>query len=124
MALMVIRINGRHLSASSAGIPPIFIYRKKDNTIEEFKIKGMPLGAFDYFPYETIKTELEIGDTVLLMTDGLPDLFNKDNESFGNELKKCFYKMLPCRQIILLKNYFLPGKDGEEIINKMMILLL
>lgn len=111
MALMVIRINGRHLSASSAGIPPIFIYRKKDNTIEEFKIKGMPLGAFDYFPYETIKTELEIGDTVLLMTDGLPDLFNKDNESFGNErIKEVFLQnaSLPANNII--KELFSAGE--------------
>ena len=48
----------------------------------------MPLGAVDSFPYETIETELDYGDTVLLMTDGLPDLFNKDNESFGFERMK------------------------------------
>jgi serine phosphatase RsbU (regulator of sigma subunit) len=88
MALMLIKIKDRHLIASSAGIPPIFIHRKKTNTIEEFKIKGMPLGAVDSFPYETIETELDYGDTVLLITDGLPDLFNKGSESFGYDRTK------------------------------------
>ena len=41
--------------------------------IEEYKMKGMPLGAFDAFPYKTIETELDFGDTVLLLSDGLPE---------------------------------------------------
>ena len=91
MALMLIKINERRLTVSSAGIPPLLIYRKKTDMIEEYIIKGMPLGAFDSFPYETIETELETGDTVLLMSDGLPDLFNGDKQSFGMErLKEIF----------------------------------
>ncbi|MGB5850088.1 MAG: SpoIIE family protein phosphatase, partial [Ignavibacteriaceae bacterium] len=88
MALMLIKIKDRRLTASSAGIPPIFIHRRKTNIIEEYKLKGMPLGAVDSFPYETIETELEYGDTVLLMTDGLPELFNKEYESFGYDRMK------------------------------------
>ncbi|MBA4320084.1 MAG: hypothetical protein C0412_16920, partial [Flavobacterium sp.] len=91
MALMLIKIKGSKLAVSSAGIPPLLIYRKKTDMIEEYIIKGMPLGAFDSFPYETIEIDLEIGDTVLLMSDGLPDLFNGDNQSFGMErLKEIF----------------------------------
>ncbi len=91
MALMLIKIKDNKLEASSAGIPPLLIYRKAKNTIEEHKLKGMPLGAVDSFPYQTIRTELEDGDIVLLMSDGLPELFNKDRESFGYEkLKELF----------------------------------
>ncbi len=88
MALMLVKIRDNNLEASSAGIPPLLIYRKRKKIIEEYKIKGMPLGAVDSFPYQTIRTELENGDTVLLMSDGLPELFNKDMESFGYEKLK------------------------------------
>ena len=88
MALMVLKIDNQRLYVSSAGIPPLLIYRKQKNVVEEYKIKGMPLGAVELFPYEILETELDVGDTVLLMTDGLPELFNKNNESFGYDAVK------------------------------------
>lgn len=83
MSLMLLKLSGNKLTVSSAGIPPLLIYRKKTNAIEEIKIKGMPLGALKSFPYQSKETELDTGDTVLLMTDGLPELFNKEKISFG-----------------------------------------
>ena len=77
MALMLLKIKDHTLTFSSAGIPPLFIYRKNEDIIEELKIRGMPLGAVDSFPYETKSVELKSGDIVLVMTDGLPELFNK-----------------------------------------------
>ncbi len=68
---------------SSAGMPPIFIYRKYDRTIEEHVIKGMPLGAIDKFPYDLRETKLKTGDTLLLFSDGLPELHNSNEEMFG-----------------------------------------
>lgn len=111
MALMLIKIKDRRLTASSAGIPPIFIYRRKTNIIEEYKLKGMPLGAVDSFPYETIETELDYGDTVLLMTDGLPELFNKDNESFGYErMKEVFMQNAGGTVSEIVKDLFSAGE--------------
>jgi len=93
MALMLLKLSDNKLTVSSAGIPPLLIYRKKPNVIEEIKIKGMPLGALNSFPYESIETKLELGDTVLLMTDGLSELFNKEKKSFGFEkVKRVFLK--------------------------------
>jgi len=115
MALMYLKIKDRKLTASSAGIPPFLIFRNKTNSVEEFKIKGMPLGAVNSFPYQIVETELEIGDTVLLMTDGLPELFNKDKELFGDErLKEVFHKnaTLPANKIV--KELFLAGKEWGE----------
>lgn len=88
MALMLIKIKGNRLKISSAGIPPLLIYRKEAGEIEEIRIKGMPLGALDSFQYETVETELYAGDTVLMMTDGLLELFNDERESFGSERVK------------------------------------
>jgi serine phosphatase RsbU (regulator of sigma subunit) len=119
MALMLLKIKDRHLTVSSAGIPPLLIYRRKMNKIEEYKIKGMPLGALDSFPYETIETELDFGDTVLLMTDGLPELFDKNKQSFGNDkLKEIFIQNAnePVNEII--NRLFLAGeswmKDSKQ----------
>jgi serine phosphatase RsbU (regulator of sigma subunit) len=71
--------------------------------VEEYKIKGMPLGAVDSFPYEIIETKLDVGDTVLLLTDGLPELFNKNNESFGyDKIKEIFLQnaVYPVTEIV------------------------
>ena len=108
MALMVVKINGNRLTMSSAGIPPLLVYRTDKNTIEEYKLKGMPLGAVKSFPYETIDIELTTGDVVLLMTDGLPELFNKEKESFGEDrLKKVF-----------LQN---TGKTMDELVDALLL---
>ncbi|NIR65707.1 MAG: SpoIIE family protein phosphatase, partial [Aliifodinibius sp.] len=52
---------------------------------EEIKIKGMPLGSVESFPYQIVETELNDGDVVLMMTDGLAELFNKEKKFFGME---------------------------------------
>jgi len=68
---------------SSAGMPPIMIYRREGRTIEEHLIKGMPLGTMINYPYEVKETHLGSGDAVLLMSDGFPELINQNHETFG-----------------------------------------
>jgi sigma-B regulation protein RsbU (phosphoserine phosphatase) len=46
-------------------------------------MEGMPLGTMDNFPYELKEMELFKGDTILLLSDGYPELNNQDNEMFG-----------------------------------------
>jgi serine phosphatase RsbU (regulator of sigma subunit) len=82
MGMQVVTIDGRKLTAASAGMPPIFIHRAADRAIREIAMEGMPLGAFDDYPYKTVEIQLEPRDTVLLMSDGLPELFNENNEVF------------------------------------------
>ena len=115
MALMLVKINGRKLKMSSAGIPPLLVYRKKTNKVEEYKIKGMPLGAVESYPYETVEIELETGDTVVLMTDGLPELFNKNKESFGEERLKEIILQNACEPVNEIVNkLFLAGEEWRK----------
>ena len=115
MALMLVKINGRNLKMSSAGIPPLLVYRKKTNKVEEYKIKGMPLGAVESYPYETVEIELETGDTVVLMTDGLPELFNKNKESFGEERSKEIILQNACEPVNEIVNkLFLAGEEWRK----------
>jgi len=81
MALMLLRINSDNtLTASAAGMPPLLIFRNANRKLEELVIKGMPLGGKLDFSYQTENTSLQSGDTLLLMSDGFPELFNEDRE--------------------------------------------
>jgi serine phosphatase RsbU (regulator of sigma subunit) len=84
MALMLLKMKKNQVLFSSAGMPPILIYRAQDNTIEEQVLKGLPLGGIESFSYEQQKFEVSPGDVMLMMTDGYAELFNK---AFGtNEI--------------------------------------
>ena len=82
MAFTLVRLRGNSLSFSSAGMPPVFLYRKSSGMVEEILLKGMPLGAMKNFPYTLHETELQRGDTILLLTDGLPEQKNSAGEMF------------------------------------------
>jgi serine phosphatase RsbU (regulator of sigma subunit) len=82
MALALARLSAGVLTVSSAGMPPVLLYRRRDGKVEEIALPGMPLGgmACDYLER---RFEVEDGDTVLLTTDGLPELANADGDPLG-----------------------------------------
>ena len=82
MAFTLVRLKGNSVSLSSAGMPPAYLYRKRDGSVEEILLKGMPLGAMKNFPYLLHETEMEPGDVMLLLTDGLPEQKNVAEEMF------------------------------------------
>ena len=82
MAMMLASFRGRTLTVSSAGMPPTLVYRARTGLVERIALRGMPLGATADFPYVEKQTTLDIGDTVLLMSDGLAELFNTSNETY------------------------------------------
>jgi serine phosphatase RsbU (regulator of sigma subunit)/ligand-binding sensor domain-containing protein len=92
MCLSILKIRGNKMQISAAGMPPVLLYRSKTKSVEEIVLKGMPLGAVQDFPYELRQTEIYSGDTILLMSDGLPELFNKEKEMFGYERVMDIYK--------------------------------
>ncbi len=54
----------------------------------------MPLGAFDDFSYQDKCIKLEEGDSILLLSDGLPELFNEQKEMFDyHRVKETFEKI-------------------------------
>ena len=85
MCLAMVRIKDSRLEYASAGMPPLLLYRKKTGEVEQIVMKAMPLGAFLDFPYYKIETSVSAGDIVLLASDGLLELFNNEQESFGTD---------------------------------------
>jgi ligand-binding sensor domain-containing protein/serine phosphatase RsbU (regulator of sigma subunit) len=94
MAFSLLKIKGNKVSMSSAGMPPIYLYRKNSGAVEEIMLKGMPLGAMKNFPYTLHEAELEGGDTILLLSDGLPEQKNVAGEMFDyDRVQKAFAKV-------------------------------
>lgn len=80
MAMTLAKFNGNKLTLAAAGMPPVLIYRSDENLVEEILLEGMPLGGFIGAEREEASYQLQSGDTVLFMSDGLPEMLNPENE--------------------------------------------
>jgi len=95
MSFSYLKIDKNKLEITSAGMPPVFYHHKETNQVEEIIIKGMPLGAMRNASYNTVEKELKSGDTILLLTDGLPEQMNPDEEMFDySRVKKHFNEII------------------------------
>jgi len=82
----VINLPGRHLIYTSAGHDsPLFYHAAKDD-FSELEATSFPLGMFEEadFP-RSPKIQIEIGDILLVMTDGIWEAMNHTGETFGRE---------------------------------------
>jgi serine phosphatase RsbU (regulator of sigma subunit) len=83
MCLMLLKIKGTNMYVSSAAIPPAYLYRDNTQTVEEIFLKGMPLGAMKDFSYPIKEYSLQQDDTIMMLSDGLPELLNENEEMYG-----------------------------------------
>jgi sigma-B regulation protein RsbU (phosphoserine phosphatase) len=81
----MLKIYENKVQISSAAMPPAYIYRKNKMKVDEIVLNGMPLGAINNFPYKVKETTISSGDTILLMSDGYPELMNDKGNMFGYE---------------------------------------
>jgi serine phosphatase RsbU (regulator of sigma subunit) len=118
MSMTMLKIQNNKLMMSSAGMPPVYLYKSKHRIIEEHLIEGMPLGTMDNFPYELKEMELIKGDTLLLMSDGFPELQNEHNEIFGYKRARNSFEEVaekePEKIIEYLKNEGNRWSDNKE----------
>lgn len=85
MGFILMKCNGRKVDLAIAGMPPVLHYSKKRNKVEQLLLKGLPLGGPANYPYKKKSVELDEGDVLLLMSDGLSELFNPEREILGIE---------------------------------------
>ncbi len=83
MALTCVQIQKDKIITTNAGMPPLFIYRKNSQAIEEVVINNVPLGAMKDIAYNVKEFHIEKGDTLLMMSDGFAELKNQSQEIFG-----------------------------------------
>lgn len=91
MAMLMAKVEENRLSISSAGMPPALIFRKRNNQVEEIRLQALPLGGAADFRYSKIQVPFESGDSLLLMSDGFPELFNEKKEILDYHRTKEIY---------------------------------
>lgn len=92
MSMMLLKCNAHKIKYLSAGMPPSLFYNSKTETVEEIRLRGMPLGSTVEYPYREKELEFNTGDSLLLMSDGLVELFNENRELLGMERVKRTFK--------------------------------
>lgn len=79
MTLTLAELRRGTLTLSAAGMPPALIHRQDTGEVEEV---AMAPGGLE-FEYRAERRDLAAGYTVLLMSDGLPELVSSDGEVLG-----------------------------------------
>lgn len=71
------------LEYSLAGHLPILHYRKRPGIVDELSIAQVPLGLFEHQPFVQASVSFEPGDLFALVTDGLTEVFDANDQEFG-----------------------------------------
>jgi hypothetical protein len=74
--------NGK-VEYSLAGSGPILHYKAQSMTITQLAMEQFPLGLFGNATFQSGVVEIEPGDILALLTDGLPETTNAGDEQFG-----------------------------------------
>ena len=83
MGLMLVRCNGKEVDIATAGMPPALHFKKETNSVERITIKGLPLGSSVQYPYKNQTVDFSGGDVLLMMSDGLTELFDSKRKMLG-----------------------------------------
>jgi serine phosphatase RsbU (regulator of sigma subunit)/pSer/pThr/pTyr-binding forkhead associated (FHA) protein len=83
LSLGVLDLATGRFTLSAAGHPPVFI-RRKHGGVEEFgaDVSGFPLGIMPGFEYHQQAVQLEVGDVVVVYSDGITDARSPEGELY------------------------------------------
>jgi serine phosphatase RsbU (regulator of sigma subunit) len=73
----------RQITYASAGHSPTLLWQTKSNTCLRLDPEGLIIGVKEDYPYEQESLKLEVGDVLLLYTDGVIEAENDKSELFG-----------------------------------------
>lgn len=89
----IIDVSKNTILYSNAGQSFPMYLKSSNSTARELQLGGIPIGVMDNTTYENALLSYESGDYLFLHTDGLSDLFYKDNpEEFTKKLKETLIK--------------------------------
>lgn len=88
MTLILLQVNPYENSLSwvRAGHEPGIRYNPSNGEMTQLIGKGIPLGVDPFWQYEeSTMNDLQTGEIIILLTDGICESFNKEGEMFGRE---------------------------------------
>lgn len=107
------------LDFANAGHSLAWLVRGSNGEISRLRSSGIPLGILDSAGIGHSRVALELGDVVVLYTDGIIDLLNRRGEEFGQDrLESVLYANhgRPARQILEAVTSAIDAHaDGEPI---------
>ena len=83
-----IDVREKNIRWVSAGHDPAIVYDRESNSFTELAGRGLALGIFSEFVYETHERRMKPGQIVLIGTDGIWESHNQRGEMFGKERLK------------------------------------
>lgn len=125
MCLMLVRVSDRQASVVSAGMPPFFV-RRRGGAVERIDVAGTPLGV-KRDAFDGAVLDLAPGTTLLLFSDGLPELLDPDDRELGLErLAACFAEAEEGAEAVLahvlaLANGWAAGRAPEDDVTVMVV---
>jgi serine phosphatase RsbU (regulator of sigma subunit) len=82
----VLHHNGKgQLSLALAGHPPLLRCNARTQEVEEYRPADMPVGILPVETFTAISVSCEPGDVLLLLTDGLTEIFDAKGQEMGLE---------------------------------------
>ena len=66
-----------------AGHPPALLLQRRTNTVKQLMGDGFAIGFFDDSSYSIVEEQMEVGDALLLYTDGISEAQNLSNATYG-----------------------------------------
>jgi serine phosphatase RsbU (regulator of sigma subunit) len=88
MAMTIVKVKGDQLTVSIAGMPPVLVYRAASGAVEEIALRAIPLGGMTTCQHKQQTLTIAPGDVIALMSDGLPERFNAENEMLDYPVTK------------------------------------
>ncbi len=115
ITLSVIIIDVKNKVAKYSGAGDLPIIHKSSNQAKYFHSTGLLLGFSQSGQYEDHEIQLQSGDEIILITDGITESRNKNGEQYGQERLINFLSSLSSndKTIDALKNEIMKFTDGE-----------
>jgi sigma-B regulation protein RsbU (phosphoserine phosphatase) len=85
MGFAMLNFKNSKVKLINAGMPPIYLYQKESRRVKEIALHCLPLGALSTARFNIQELEIKQGDTLLMMSDGFPELQNEHGELYGYE---------------------------------------
>ena len=82
MSLSVLKLTKEKIEYSAAAMPPFFYYNTKKGTCQEILLEGLPLGGLKNESYTKQSLKMSTGDTIMVVSDGLPEAENENKELY------------------------------------------
>ena len=93
MSLTITKITSEKLTVSSAAMPPLYLFRSDTGKVQEMLVPNLPLGGLQSENYESFDVAFNVDDVLVMISDGLAELPNKNGELLEYErISKCILK--------------------------------